>query len=271
MRVGNLKHSEYNRARIVKNCLRLGESVTRLLFCSERFSAFLGIVRQQSPNPFFYILLVNFEARSINAFVQHLAVRLIGNGYVFYVLGEIPKEKDPTRLDHKFAERYGVGESKWSQFRRKRRGEAKVKYLRFGRTFVLVATAGKHPFFLEEREALKDARYEPIRCFGYEIKCVESSGRFIPAVRLPADRFDEIRGHVFQNPCADEEYIRAVILSEQLLWFSGVKRQIFRLLTELNEKRKRRECPGVYLPRETLGNKTLTVFNTSKISRRGRR
>src|SRR5262245_16793792 len=90
------------------------------------------------------------EATSVEGFVQQRAVSYLGNGYWFYVTGEIPEGKDPAKVDEKLLARYRIDLSKWARARRKRAGFANLQYIRFERFFVLLATHGVHPFFEEE-------------------------------------------------------------------------------------------------------------------------
>ncbi len=87
------------------------------------------------------------EATSVAGFVQQLAVSYVRNGYWFYVTGRIPARKDPRAVDAKLIERYEIGLSKWTKYRRSREGQAKVQYLRYQRFFVLLATHGTQRFF----------------------------------------------------------------------------------------------------------------------------
>ena len=113
--------------------------------------------------------MYRFEAASVGGFVQQLAVQYLTHGYFFYVAGNVPEGKDPSQIDRKLIARYDVGLSKWAKARRRAKGEASVQYLRFGRFFLLVATHGRHPLFLEERRVLRDARKAPILFAGYSI------------------------------------------------------------------------------------------------------
>src|SRR5438270_14075747 len=90
------------------------------------------------------------EATSLEGFLQQLAVCYVGRGYWFYVTGFIPPDKDPRSVDRKLIEQYGIEISKWSRARRKRAGIASVQYIRFRQFFVLLATEGKHRFFIDE-------------------------------------------------------------------------------------------------------------------------
>src|SRR5688500_9315771 len=103
------------------------------------------------------------EATSPEGFVQQLAVCDLRNGYWFYVLGEVPEGKDPRAVDEKLLNRYEVAVSKWTRFRAKDRGEARLQYLRYLTTFVLIATHGEHHFFEDEQKQIRDVRERPIR------------------------------------------------------------------------------------------------------------
>lgn len=203
---------------------------------------------------------MDFEARSAYAFVQHLAVRLIANGYRFYVLGEIPSWKDPTNVDRKLSFRYNLGLSKWAQLRGSRRGEAKVRYLRFEHHFILIATVGRHRFFDEERSVLRDAVKVPIRCFGYELKACRRGEKFHPLVRLDTVRFKDLREVLLRLSLEDDAVITKRIAGENLLWFSGVKRQVFRILAEVNERRRAAGLEALFVARSLLINRSLKVF-----------
>lgn len=106
---------------------------------------------------------------SLEGFIQQLACASMRHGYVHFVRGAVPAEKDPRVVDRKLIARYGVARSKWDRARRKRAGWANVQYLRFGRVFVLVATAGEHEFFRREKGSVRDARRTPIRVGGYAV------------------------------------------------------------------------------------------------------
>lgn len=120
------------------------------------------------------------EATSVGGFVQQLAVSYLRNGYWFYVAGRVPDGKDPSAVDRKLVERYGIDRSKWSRARRKRQGLANVQYIRFGRFFLILATHGTHRFFEEEGKVIRDARRQPITFAGYSIS--HRGGR--PHVRI---------------------------------------------------------------------------------------
>ena len=92
------------------------------------------------------------EATSVAGFVQQLAVSYIGRGYFFYVRGEIPEKKDPRVVDENITGKYGIAIGKKARALRKASGLANIQYLRFERSFVLLATHGRHPVFRQGRK-----------------------------------------------------------------------------------------------------------------------
>ena len=178
-------------------------------------------------------------AVSVAGFLQQLAVSYVGNGYFFYVTGWIPEDKPPEAVDAKLIERYGINCSKWTNARRKERGEAKVQYLRHGRFFVLLATAGTHPFFLKEPQ-FTDARRKPIVCFGYSVGCWQNEqGRWGPSVRLTETARERVRSTLLKLAThATSEELDAELRGFRLALYAPVQRQLARILREVNSARQ---------------------------------
>lgn len=110
-----------------------------------------------------------YEVKSLAGFVQQVGVSCVARGYVFYVTGQVPEHKDPAALDRKFEELYQLDVSKWTRSRRKQAGAANLRYVRYGRFFVLVATPGEHEFFKNEAKGIRDVRRVPLKFGGYAI------------------------------------------------------------------------------------------------------
>lgn len=134
-------------------------------------------------------------ATSRAGFIQQLAVSYIANGYWFYVVGEVPSGKDAAGIDTKLMDRYGVAISKWGRYRRKQAGRANVQYIRYERTFVLLATHGEHRFFEEEHAGIRDCRRVPLKVCGYAI----SHRRGHVCVRIAADEFKRMKAAVIEK------------------------------------------------------------------------
>src|SRR5262249_44779303 len=115
----------------------------------------------------------------------------VGKGYYFWVAGSIPEGKDPRTVDQKLIARYGIDISKWARARRKQAGGATLRYLRFQRFFVLLATHGQHSFFEEEASCLKDVRRTPIRFGGYAVSY--RGGH--PHVRIEQEEYKQMKAY----------------------------------------------------------------------------
>src|SRR3954453_9001983 len=129
------------------------------------------------------------EATRVAGFIQQLAVGYVARGYFFYVVGRIPEGKDPRLLDEKLIRKYGITPSKGARARRKALGLANVQYLRLKDRFILLATPGKHEFFLEEAGQVQDAREIPIKLFGYAVSYRNGH----PHVRIEQERYLEFK------------------------------------------------------------------------------
>lgn len=176
-----------------------------------------------------------FSVASVEGFVQLLAASFLPNGYWFYVQGVVPERKDPSAVDRKLLCRYGVAVSKWARARKKRAGQANVHYLRYGRTFLLLATHGEHEFFRSEAGLIRDARRVPIKFHGYALgfrggrahvrieqgEYLRLKAHFLDlAVRRSVDHLTEAFGRVPFEP------------------YAPVRRQLLAIWRAVNEARK---------------------------------
>ena len=108
-------------------------------------------------------------ATSVDGFIQQLACSYLRHGYWFYVVGQVPEGKDPSEIDEKLIRKYGIDVSESTRARRKKAGLSNLQYIRYNRTFVIIATKGKHRFFTEEAKLLRDIRQIPLRFAGYTL------------------------------------------------------------------------------------------------------
>jgi hypothetical protein len=179
------------------------------------------------------------EATSVAGFVQQLAVSYIGRGYFFYVVGEIPERKDPLVIDQRLIEKYGLGIGKATRARRKAAGLANIQYLRFQRSFVLLATPGKHPFFDREGSLVRDAREVPIKFAGYAISYRDRH----PHVRIEQSRYLEMKAYLSQmavyrsRAWIEQEFGRMVHEP-----YAPIRSQLFSILRAVNRRRKTAGC-----------------------------
>jgi hypothetical protein len=133
-----------------------------------------------------------YEATTLEGFIQQLAVSCVGKGYFHYATGRVPDGKDPRALDRKLAARYRLDVSKWSRYRRKRAGLANVRYLRFERFFILLATEGVHRIFEDEAGLIRDCRRIPIKFGGYSVS--SRNGRV--HVRIEQEQYNLLKAYL---------------------------------------------------------------------------
>lgn len=176
------------------------------------------------------------EATSVEGFVQQLAVAYLGNGYWFYVVGEVPEGKDPRRVDEKLVARYQIDLSKWARARRKRAGQANLQYLRYGRLFVILATHGAHAFFEEEASSIRDARKTPVRFRGYSISY--RGGH--PHVRIEQEDYKRLKAYFLELALhRSAEHLGSELARLPFEPYAPIRRQLLTVLRAVNRERKR--------------------------------
>ena len=196
-------------------------------------------------------------ALSLPGFVQQLAVSYVANGYVFYVVGTVPERKDAQVVDAKLIARYGIDCSKFVRARRKAAGKANLHYLRYLRTFVLLATHGEHEFFVEEAGQIRDVRREPLKVEGYSIAV--RGGRV--SVRIERSEYLGLkayfRGLAVRRPAAA---IADELASLPYEPYAPIRRQMLGLLGAVNRARRLAGLDDVPLSCLRLKRHIVPVF-----------
>lgn len=174
------------------------------------------------------------EATSVAGFVQQLAVAYVGHGYWFYVTGEIPERKDPSAVDQKLITKYGLAIGKTARARRKAAGFANVQYIRYRRFFVLLSTPGRHDFFEEERQFIRDVRETPIKIGGYSISY--RAGH--PHVRIEDSRYRALKAY-FEDISIHrtKEWLEQELRRVSYEPYAPVRSQLHGILRAVNRRR----------------------------------
>ncbi|GFO81319.1 MAG: hypothetical protein A49_09460 [Methyloceanibacter sp.] len=208
-------------------------------------------------------------ATSVEGFVQQLAVAYITHGYWFYVLGHVPLNKDPTLVDDKLVAKYGIAISKWARARRKRQGLANIHYLRYDRTFVLIATKGSHRFFEDEAGNINDVRRRPIQFAGYSIGYRMGVDRKRHAsIRIAAETYLSLKS-VFEALATQRPavWIESSLSELPFVRYAPVRRQLLSVCRAVNRERKRAGL-GLVAPRDGwLHRRQVVPFGTPTQSR----
>ena len=175
-------------------------------------------------------------AASLEGFVQQLAACYLPHGYHHYVVGVVPPEKDPAAVDAKLVSKYGVALSRWQRARRKRGGWANLHYLRWERFWVMAATDGEHPFFVEEAKNLRDARAVPIKVGGYAIQLRQGHAH----VRIEEGEFQRLKAWLLElAPQRSAAELGRAFWCVPWEPYAPVRSQLFGLLSAVNVRRKR--------------------------------
>jgi hypothetical protein len=174
------------------------------------------------------------EATSLGGFVQQLAVSYVARGYRFYVTGSVPERKDPRTVDEKLIDRYGIDVSKSERSRRKLAGGANLHYIRLGRFFVLIATKGKHRFYEDEGDAIRDCGRVSIKCGDYAIGSADGH----PRVQIELEEFKRLKAYfVDLSVCRSRESLEAELERLPFEPYAPVRRQFLVILRAVNRAR----------------------------------
>ena len=193
-----------------------------------------------------------YEATSLTGFVQYLASNVLPHGYWFYVTGCVPEGKDPQAVDQKLTENYECLLSRQERARRKQTGHANVRYLRFGRLWVLLATKGEHAFFRSEPR-IRDIRRVPLQVGGYSLwvkrghylQTDPSTGKAAPdgryrcRVLIGRDTYRELLAYFENIAChRSVETLRRELLAIPFEPYAPVRRQLLNILRQVNQRRR---------------------------------
>ena len=189
-----------------------------------------------------------YEAASLEGFVQQVACCYLRHGYWWYVMGHVPAKKDPRIIDHKLIEKYGISVSESTRARRKQLGRANLQYLRLERTFVLLATKGKHPFFADEAASIRDIRHCPIKIGGYAIsyrpggrtRGGEPDKRWHAHVEIERRKYLELKAR-FLDLATHRSADKLALAFYQLPYepYAPIRRQYLNILRAVNGLRRR--------------------------------
>ena len=176
------------------------------------------------------------EATTIEGLVQQLAVRYVNNGYRYYSAGLIREGKDPREIDKRIIAKYQIDIDKWKRHRRKLSGKANCQYIRFRQLFYILATGpyGEHPFFQGET-VIHDSHDTPIIVSGYSISYTQQGVR----VRIDRGYLQDVRYYFLE--IATKRPASEIVTQMRALPFepyAPVRYQLFRILEEVNRKRK---------------------------------
>ncbi len=215
------------------------------------------------------------EATSLAGFVQQIAVSYIRHGYWWYVTGTIPEKKDPKLVDQKLISKYSINVSNTTRWRRKKLGKANLQYIRYRRSFVLMATKGTHRFWTDEEvpqlshlsywnrdrsmSRIRDIRHTPIRVGNYSIsyrkggrtRAGAPDRRYHSHVQIEWSHYKELKSQFVGLATR-----RSTGQLAKMFWtlpfepYAPVRRQLGTIWREVNRRRKHQNLEPI--PKESL-------------------
>ncbi len=189
---------------------------------------------------------------SKEGFVQILASNYLPYGYWFYVTGRIPPGKDPTAIDEKLLEKYGIELSRQQRSYRKQQGYANLHYVRHNDFFVILATHGHHPFFAAEAASVRDIRRHPLHFQGYTLtvrrgdflkreageESATPDNRYRVRVTIHRDAYRTLRAHLLEIATHRSiEKLRWEFWNPPFEPYAPIRKQLLNLLRLVNVRR----------------------------------
>ena len=187
-------------------------------------------------------------ASSPEGLVQQVAVCYLRHGYWWYVTGRIPKGKDRTAVDQKLIEKYEIALTDRQRAYRKKRRLANMQYIRYRDWFLLLATAGHHPFKQQERRQIRDCRRHPIKFEGYSISYRRSGitpagggqPKWHACVRIDPWTYRELKAFFLDRAChRSVDNLAADFARIPYARFAPVRRQLLTIQRMVNDARGR--------------------------------
>lgn len=195
------------------------------------------------------------EAKSVEGFVQQLAVSYVSKGYHFYVRGFVKGTKDPRDVDRTIITNYGLDISKYTRSRRKAKGQANIQYLRHERDFVILATSGVcDRFFIKEGRAIRNINRTPIRFRGYSVSYRGGKAH----VRIDDEHYRELKSYFLDIAMHRRgEAIEAQFRQIRFEPYAPVRYQLLRIWYAVNQVRKKAGYEKI--SRDSLREKRYSV------------
>lgn len=177
------------------------------------------------------------EARTLGDFLRRIAIDYVRHGWFRYAVRTIPPEKDTLAIDAKMKATYGVTSCRTTRMRCRKKGIASVQYLRFGHTFVLLATEGYQDSL--DRITTRDIRESPLHFGGYSVGLAR--GTVVVEVERKVWQVTEAQLHNLS--LIGKEPLEKALSSLPFYRFPGVVRQKLKLFQAINLKRKAAGLP----------------------------
>src|SRR5262245_34073212 len=175
-----------------------------------------------------------YVATPVDGVLQQLAACYLRDGYHSYVCGWIRDGKDPYEVDEAILTHYEIRMDKYQRARRKKEGLANVQYLRYERSFWILATKGEHLFYRREVD-IKDVTRVPIQFESHSISYVSGHS----CVRIHTGIYKDIAAY-FESVATKRgaDAIGRALRALPFIRFVPVRQQVYALWKSVNRRRK---------------------------------
>ncbi len=184
-----------------------------------------------------------YVATSSAQFLRKIALDYIRYGYIRYALREIPAIKDVEAVDRKLIECYQITSCRSRRARRRAQKLSNVVYVRYGHTFVLLATEGKHQTF--DQIMSHNFRIAPLLYQNYSIGIHSEK----PDVRVRAMIWSKVKRRFEMIALHEKTEVQRKLNALPFARFPGIIRQKRKLVHRINARRKRAGLAMLELPR----------------------
>lgn len=194
-----------------------------------------------------------YEVTCLVGFLQRVATHILPKGYYFFVQGLVPEGKDPAALDAKLLSKYDVAKSEGARRWRKSQGLGNVQYVRYKRSWLLMATHGDHPIRDGEGKNLKDVRRVPIQIGDYSVYVKRGNyllkraindpptpdGRWRVRVLIAREPYRELCAYFLSIAChRSADSLAAGLFALPYVPYAPVRKQLLKLLRLINARRQ---------------------------------
>lgn len=186
------------------------------------------------------------EASTLGMFLRKIAIDYVRYGYVYHSgIKQIPDGKQLWRIDKKLLAVYQVSYSPSVKVLRKKKGIARIAYVRFGREFLLLSTDGEQTtsFRVFTRFPDRDFRVKPLVVHGYQIYLDGQT----PVVEVEPRRFIRQSRFIISQFAKPQPVVKALLNDLSPFNFPGIVRQKRRVLERVNVRRRLANLPQVQL------------------------
>ena len=205
------------------------------------------------------IEMTRWQPLTLGDLLRRIAFDYVRFGYYRYAVRSIPEGKDLVKMDEKLRRTYGVTSCRTARMRQRKKGRAVVEYLRWHHTFILLATDGEHKCFSRIRS--HDIRDTPLHLGGYSVGL---RGKTV-SVEVSRQTLHTVKRSVKRIELTNRDQVEKALASIPWFHFPGVVAQQWKLLRQVNQRRKAAGLPEVALPRPSRTHRRFSKSRRKQI------